>query len=93
MRLSTALNAQRVYLKGYSTVSDLLPGLTDYFVFYNTERTHQSLGYATPDKVYCTANGGGARIVDKYNEKEELDQKIEIQKEAENRGSAVPLHE
>jgi len=31
---------------------ELLLGLTEYFVFYNTERTHQSLGYDTPDEVY-----------------------------------------
>ena len=66
----------------------LLIGLTEYFVFYNTERSHQSLGYDTPDQVYRTASGGGARIVDKYSEKE----KIHSGKETENRGSAVPLH-
>ena len=33
--------------------------LTKYFVFYNTERTHQSLGYSTPDTAYRTAGGGG----------------------------------
>lgn len=31
-----------VYLKGYATVPELLLGLTEYFVFYNTQRTHQS---------------------------------------------------
>ena len=56
-----------VYLRGYATMSDLLLGLTEYFTFYNTERMHQSLGYNTPDEVYLTANGGGARIVDKYS--------------------------
>ena len=38
--------------------------------FYNTERFHQSLGYLTPDEVCRIANGGGAKIVDKYGEKE-----------------------
>jgi putative transposase len=38
------------------------------FLFYNEERLHQSLGYATPDLVYQTATGGGAKIVDKFNE-------------------------
>jgi putative transposase len=41
-------------------------GLTDYFVFYNQERRHQSLGYKTPSVVYQTAMGCGAMIVDKY---------------------------
>jgi len=27
------------------------------------------LGYGTPDKVYRTATGGGAKIVDKFKEK------------------------
>lgn len=73
---------------------DLLIGLTEYFVLYNTERPHQSPGYDTPDQVYRTASGGGAKIVDKYNsEKEKTHPEIETKKETENRGSAVPLHE
>lgn len=62
---------------------------------------HQSLGFDTPDQVYRTANGGGARIVDKYDKKllsghpseiEKTHSEIEIKKETENQGSAVPLH-
>lgn len=49
------------------TVSDLLIELTKHFVFYNTERKRQSLGYDTPDEV---AIGGGAGIVDIYSETE-----------------------
>jgi putative transposase len=41
-------------------------GLAEYFIFYNGERPHQSLGHKTPDVVYRTAMGGGALIVDKY---------------------------
>jgi len=48
----------------------LLLGLSEYFVFYNTARFHQSLGYLTPDEVYRSASGGGARIVDKFSERE-----------------------
>lgn len=47
---------------------DLLMGLTDYFVFYNDARPHQSLGYETPSAVYKNATGGGAKIVDKFGE-------------------------
>lgn len=71
---------------------ELLVGLTEYFVLYNTARPHQSPGYDTPDQVYRTASGGGARMVDKYSEKEKTHSRIETKKEAENRGSTVPLH-
>jgi putative transposase len=37
-------------------------------MFYNDERLHQALNYKTPDVVYRTAAGGGAKIVDKFNE-------------------------
>ena len=59
---------------------ELLLGLTEYFVFYNTERTHQSPGYSTPDVVYRTVSGGGASILDKFNERENLaqEQKTEV---------------
>lgn len=69
-RLWRSVKHEDVFLKGYATVSELLLGLTEYFVFYNTERFHQSLGYATPDQVYRTGNGGGASIVDKFKVKE-----------------------
>jgi putative transposase len=65
-RLWRSVKHEDVYLKGYATLPELLLGLTEYFVFYNTERTHQSLGYSTPDAVYRTASGGGARIVDHF---------------------------
>ena len=91
-RLWRNVKHEDVYLKGYATMSELLIGLTKYFLFYNSERPHQSLGYDTPDEVYRTASGGGARIVDKYSEKEKNHLEIETKKETENRGSAVPLH-
>jgi len=71
-RLWRSVKHEDVYLKGYATMPELLIELTEYFVFYNTERTHQSLGYSTPDKVYSTATGGGAMILDKYSKKEKL---------------------
>ena len=91
-RLWRSVKHEDVYLKGYTTMSELLIGLTEYFVLYNTERPHQSLGYETPDQVYWTASGGGAKIVDKYSEKEKSHPKIKTKNETENRGSAVPLH-
>jgi putative transposase len=65
-RLWRSVKYENVYLKKYSTMQELLLGLTDYFQFYNQQRFHQSLGYATPDQVYASASGGGAMIVDKF---------------------------
>ena len=61
-----------VYLKGYETLPTLLLGLTDYFLFYNGERRHQSLDYTTPNAVYLTATGGGAKIVDRFSSVREV---------------------
>lgn len=72
-RLWRSVKYEDVYLRGYASVPELLLGLTEYFAFYNAERFHQSLEYLTPDAVYRTASGGGARIVDKYGEKETAD--------------------
>jgi len=65
-RLWRTVKYEDVYLKQYDCVQRLLLGLTDYFVFYNEERLHQSLSYKTPSMVYQTATGGGAKILDKY---------------------------
>lgn len=66
-RLWRSVKYEDVYLKGYANSMELMIGLTEYFVFYNDERPHQSLGNLTPDQVYATASGGGARIVDKFS--------------------------
>ena len=42
-----------VYLRGYETVPELLMGLIRYFEFYNHERPHQSLNYATPAAIHA----------------------------------------
>jgi putative transposase len=66
-RLWRSVKYEDVYLKGYRNAMELMLGLTEYFVFYNDERPHQSLGNRTPATVYATASGGGARIVDKFS--------------------------
>jgi putative transposase len=76
-RLWRSLKYEDVYLKCYITVLALLAGLTEYFLFYNTERPHQALKYYTPDEVYRTGVGGGARIVDKFNVKQEASSTVE----------------
>ena len=65
-RLWRSVKHEDVYLKGYNTMVELTFGLTDYFAFYNGERPHQALGYKTPNRVYQSAVGGGAIIVDKF---------------------------
>lgn len=51
-RLWRTLKYEDIYLKDYATVPALITGLTDYFIFYNEERFHQSLDYRTPAQVY-----------------------------------------
>jgi len=69
-RLWRSVKHEDVYPKNYASMPELLAGLAEYFVFYNSERFHQSLGYKTPDYIYLTGEGGGARIVDHFNDKQ-----------------------
>ena len=71
-RLWRSVKYEDVYLKCYTGVPELMTGLALYFVFYNTMRPHQALGYCTPDKVYQDGIGGGACIVDKFSVKHSL---------------------
>jgi len=88
-RLWRSVKHEDVYLKGYATLPELLLGLTEYFVFYNTKRTHQSLGYRTPDEVYRTARGGGATIVDKFTARKENHQETESETKPGQRRAAA----
>jgi putative transposase len=65
-RLWRTVKYEDVYLHNYETLPALQAGLKTYFSFYNGERGHQSLGYQTPDSVYATGQGGGAKIIDKF---------------------------
>ncbi len=38
----------------YDTVEEARENLDNYFRFYNSERSHQSLGYRTPQEVYLS---------------------------------------
>jgi putative transposase len=51
-RLWRTVKYEEVYLHDYPMVSDARNGLTKYFLFYNRERLHTSLGYQTPSEVY-----------------------------------------
>ena len=51
-RLWRSVKYEDVYLKSYSSVTELEDGLKKYFIFYNQERIHETLSYRTPEKVY-----------------------------------------
>lgn len=51
-RLWRSVKYEEVYLHQYQTVSETRTLLTKYFLFYNMERLHESLGYRTPYQVY-----------------------------------------
>lgn len=88
-RLWRTVKYEDIYLKKYDSLPSLLLGLTEYFMFYNDARPHQSLGYETPSTVYKKATGGGAKIVDKFGERD----KQSSAKNLGQRQSAVAIEE
>ncbi len=56
-RLWRSVKYEEVYLKDYDTVPTALTNLKEYFIFYNEQRLHQSLGYQTPAAVFAGRNG------------------------------------
>jgi putative transposase len=51
-RLWRSVKYEEVYLYHYHTVSEARNGLAKYFLFYNMERLHESLGYQPPYEIY-----------------------------------------
>ena len=51
-RLWRTLKYERIYLKGYETVTELSKDLTNWFDWYNKHRKHSSLNKQTPDEAY-----------------------------------------
>lgn len=51
-RLWRSVKYEEVYLKDYENFVDARKGLAEYFLFYNTERPHQSLGSRSPVEIY-----------------------------------------
>jgi putative transposase len=51
-RLWRSLKYEDIYLKSYESMEELNEGVGRYFVFYNTERFHQSLEYQTPEIMH-----------------------------------------
>lgn len=56
-RLWKSVKYEEVYLKAYSSITEVKQGLGKYFEFYNSRRRHQGLGYRTPDDVYYAKLG------------------------------------
>ncbi len=52
-----SLKYEEIYLNPYESLTELKTAIDKYFTFFNTERFHQSLGYATPDEVYSRSFG------------------------------------
>jgi len=52
-RLWRSVKYEEVYIKSYESVNECRTSLGNYFEFYNHQRVHQALGYATPAEVYC----------------------------------------
>jgi putative transposase len=51
-RFWRTLKYEDIYLRDYQNMSELKGGLKRYFRFYNEERFHASLNYATPNEIY-----------------------------------------
>ena len=60
-RLWRSVKYENIYLRAYENGTQLRRGLTEYFDFYNTRRTHQALDYQTPDDVYYGGTAVQAR--------------------------------
>jgi len=52
-RLWRSVKYEEVYLKDYASPREARQSLGLYLSFYNHERPHQALDYATPAEVYC----------------------------------------
>ena len=51
-RLWRTAKYEEICLRDYSMVSEARNGLARYFLFYNGERLHTSLGNRTPYEIY-----------------------------------------
>jgi putative transposase len=51
-RLWRTVKWEHIYLADHATLAEAYQGLTAYFQYYDQQRPHQALGYATPAQVY-----------------------------------------
>jgi putative transposase len=56
-RLWRTLKYEEVYIKGYEGARDAQIGLSTYLRYYDDQRLHSALGYATPREFYRAAGG------------------------------------
>ncbi len=52
-RLWRTIKYEDFYLNCYPDGWSLEEGLKKFILFYNSQRPHQSLGYKTPEQMYC----------------------------------------
>jgi putative transposase len=57
-RLWRTVKYEDVYLKDYEDPRQAMAGLERYFTFYNAQRPHQALDYATPQRVHFGGRSG-----------------------------------
>jgi putative transposase len=53
-RFWRTLKYEDVYPKSYNTIKEARDGIKEYIESYNKKRLHSSIGYKTPDEVYCS---------------------------------------
>lgn len=51
-RFWRSVKYEDIYLKCYTTVTELKSGLDKYFKFYNEDRPHETMKYKTPTEMY-----------------------------------------
>ena len=60
-RLWRSVKYESIYLRAYENGTQLRRGLTEYFDFYNTQRTHQALDYQTQTMFTTAGHSTGLR--------------------------------
>lgn len=66
-RFWRSIKYEDIFMNGYETMIDLKEGIKRYMKFYNSERFHQSLDYATPDEMYYAAFTNREGMVDRLS--------------------------
>jgi putative transposase len=58
-RFWRSLKQEKIYRMELQTVQEAKAAITEYMLFYNTQRMHQSLNYQTPESVYLAGKTCG----------------------------------